>query len=853
MRSCWRVSSVAVVALAALAGTGVVAQGARATTPPGRVSQAGAPHPNRSHTPEPAADVVAVKYRNGAAGTDAIGATGYSRVRTPRGRAVATAHSLETDADVAEVAPVFTRRISALPNDQFYGYEPYLGPLHMPEAWGTTKGTGTVIAVLDTGVNAVPDLAGRVLPGIDIVNSDSNPADDNGHGTMVAGVAAATIGNAVGIAGVAGDAKILPVKVLDATGAGDDPDIAAGITWATDHGANVINLSLGGYGDSPVLDSALAYAAAHNVVVVAAAGNDATNEPSYPAATPSVVAVSATDKNGRLAFFSNYGDYIDVAAPGFNVIGPDYAVSNQYDVESGTSFSSPMVAGVAALVHTAKPSLTAAQIADAISNTASDAGPDGRDQYFGAGVVNAWAALGGPIVDPVVSAPAGDANEPNDTPDHAMPLVAPATASGTIGVEGDTDWFAFDPLASGTLTLTVSAPAPNDLDARALDVVADAYNSDLQPLAQADQNGDPGSGETLTLATTAGQRVYVRVRNWLPSASNGAYTVSTSLAPTTVPSLPTPPPLGVRLASPDNNGPATAGQQAVLRFTTAVSPSTLSAITFVRADTGAAVAATVTQTASDTATVVPNASLVAAPYAVRIDGVDATRFTVGRPTYAPFASAPSFVSALYSDLLFHPADAALSNWLGNLVQTYALDPATFTDAYLGTPEFLNTVSPITRLYLAYFHNVPAYNGMLGWTAAYRTGTRLGTVSQWFWDASGAQSTYGGLSNAAFIDKAFRAVLLRAPNSAESTAWVNLLNSGYSRADAMSILSQLPEYAARVRSTVELSAVYAGMLRRAPSAPELFGWLAALDAGRTRLSLVTDIFRSREYAARFGPV
>src|SRR5205823_15048136 len=201
-----------------------------------------------------------------------------------------------------------------------------------------------------TGVDAQqPDLVGRVLPGYDFVDDSSDTSDRLGHGTFVAGVAAADTNNGIGIAGVAWNASILPVKVLDRSGGGTDAQIAAGITWAADNGASVINLSLGGPESSEVLRNAIEYALSKNVVVVAAAGNEASTIPQYPAAYPGVVAVSATDWAGDLTYFSSFGPWVTLAAPGFEITGTDR--DGAYETDSGTSFAAPMVAAVAALVR----------------------------------------------------------------------------------------------------------------------------------------------------------------------------------------------------------------------------------------------------------------------------------------------------------------------------------------------------------------------------------------------------------------------------------------------------------------------------------------------------------------------
>ena len=176
---------------------------------------------------------------------------------------------------------------------------------------------------------------------------EAEPDDDVGHGTHVSGIIGATVNNSEGVAGMSWYNKIMPVKVLDSSGAGSTYSVAQGIIWATDHGAKVINMSLGNYAQADFLHDAIKYAYEHDVVMIAASGNDNTDRPGYPAAYPEVFAVAATDSNKEKASFSNYGDYIDVAAPG-DSIASTYPGS-QYAALSGTSMASPHVAALSRL------------------------------------------------------------------------------------------------------------------------------------------------------------------------------------------------------------------------------------------------------------------------------------------------------------------------------------------------------------------------------------------------------------------------------------------------------------------------------------------------------------------------
>jgi subtilisin family serine protease len=252
--------------------------------------------------------------------------------------------------------------------------------------------SSAVVAVLDTGVSPHPELVGALLPGQNFTDSPggaSDATDRQGHGTHVAGTVAADAGSDV--EGIAYGVKVMPVKVLGDNGSGWSDWIANGITWAADNGADVINMSLGGGGYSSVMASAIAYARSKNVTVIAAAGNDNVSTPFYPAAYPGVVAVSAVDETKAKAWFSNYGAYVDIAAPGVDILSTDY--TGGFSFKSGTSMASPHVAGVAALVEAAAPGLTPAQVEQALIASASDLGARGRDDVYGYGLVDAVRAV----------------------------------------------------------------------------------------------------------------------------------------------------------------------------------------------------------------------------------------------------------------------------------------------------------------------------------------------------------------------------------------------------------------------------------------------------------------------------
>jgi subtilisin family serine protease len=281
---------------------------------------------------------------------------------------------------------------AAVPNDPSYGSQWHLPKIQGPEAWSLTTGSSSiVVAIIDSGVNAAhPDLAPKLLPGWNFVKNNANAADVLGHGTAVAGTAAPVSNNRIGVAGVNWASRLLPVAVVDENDFAAYSNIAAGIQYAADRGARVINISIGGPASSVTLQNAVDYAWKKGAVLFASAMNDGAATPNYPAACARVVAVSATDSNDRLASFSNYGNWITLAAPGTNILT---TTGGGYGYWSGTSFASPIAAGVAALCLAVNPALTNADVVAMLEKTADDIGPPGRDDSFGWGRVNAFRAV----------------------------------------------------------------------------------------------------------------------------------------------------------------------------------------------------------------------------------------------------------------------------------------------------------------------------------------------------------------------------------------------------------------------------------------------------------------------------
>jgi len=339
------------------------------------------------------------------------------------------------DMEYAEVDAV--AKVSGTANDTLFSSEWHLAKIQAPSAWDVTTGTSSVIvAVVDTGVNAShPDLAGKVLStGWDFVANDSTTMDENGHGTAVAGTIAPDANNNLGVVGVAWANLILPVRVLDASGAGNYSTIAQGIIWAADHGARIINLSLGGTASSSTLQSAINYAWSKQCIVVAAAGNNGNSVPVYPAACSNVVSVAATNASDTRPSWSNYGSYIDVCAPGENIVTLDG--SNSYASWSGTSFSTPVTSGVLALMASVNPSLTNAQLVDVLLKNCDDLGTSGADIYYGNGRVNALRAVNAAknFVVPDTTAPVATISSPTNKSTISGSINVSVQATDNVGV-----------------------------------------------------------------------------------------------------------------------------------------------------------------------------------------------------------------------------------------------------------------------------------------------------------------------------------------------------------------------------------------------------------------------------------
>ncbi len=356
------------------------------------------------------------------------------------------------------------------------------------EAWDFHTGLGTsiTVAVVDSGVDDHPDFTGRKLVGWNVVENNDNTGDGCPHATHVSGIIAAEGNNGIGVAGVHWGATILPVRVLTGCN-GSTTQCADGIIWATDNGASIANMSLQYYSFSQFFEDSTDYALANDVLLIAAAGNNQGGTVAWPAKFPNCMAVSATDNRDNLAWFSNYGAELDVSAPGQDVYNT--WVGNSYTHLSGTSMASPTVAGLAALIRTSEPGLSATQVRARIVSSVDDLGNAGWDNRYGWGRINALYAL----------TSAGPPMDLTATQFHAG-LWAVMTAEGATPAE--TVYFIYSTSGTGStyvsqLDVTLDLNAPTLAGSDVADGTGEAVFSALVP------NGSAG------------------VTLWLQAAENG--------------------------------------------------------------------------------------------------------------------------------------------------------------------------------------------------------------------------------------------------------------------------------------------------------------------------------------------
>jgi thermitase len=338
-----------------------------------------------------------------------------SRLKLPSNLPVEKAVKQFSKLNIVDYAePNYIQKAVWSPSDPHYAKQWGLEKIRVTKGWGTHTGrSSTIIAIVDTGVDLDhPDLEKKLVKGYDYVDNDEAPDDVGGHGTHCAGIAAALSNNKRGVAGVCPNCSIMPVRVLGPSG-GSSTDVAKGIVFAADHGAKVISLSLGSYYFSSTIQDALEHAANKGVVIVAAAGNDHVTDAHYPAYFDQSIAVGSTDSQDNQSSFSNYGPWVDVAAPGDNIYST--VPGGSYAYKSGTSMATPYVAGLAGLMFSC-PGVSASKVKQAILNSAKPVGSwvkTGRIDVPGA---LATVGCGGSTAPPEKDPPKTDPSKGDKTP-----------------------------------------------------------------------------------------------------------------------------------------------------------------------------------------------------------------------------------------------------------------------------------------------------------------------------------------------------------------------------------------------------------------------------------------------------
>ena len=487
-------------------------------------------------------------------GERSVAESGLPVVVSTAGRPVGdVVAELRDDPSVAAVEPNYVVELAetvdaaaVAVNDPMTGDQYSLDQMRVRNAWGITTGGSNVIAVLDTGVKTNhPDFIGRLVAGYDFVNNDTNASDDNGHGTWVTGIIVARANDGYGIAGISWSDRVMPIKIMNGSGSGSTADLLDGIRWAADHGADVINMSVGGFPYSQLVQDAVNYAWGKGVVLVGAAGNNRREETYYPASFDNVISVSATQVNDEFSNWSSWGPKVDVSAPGSSVRTTNcytctYADHDSWGTHtfiSGTSFATPNVAGVVALIRAKFPTYTPAQVVSRLLNTTDDLGYPGWDNRYGRGRVNAHRAVGATTSGPGPST--GDSLEGNNTLASARKITIGATVRPTLHPAGDVDWFAVDVGRAGRLDVRVTGVVdtrayPWNKSPLPIDPIVELYSTSGTLLKRVDNQLEGGT--ELAQWTVAGpQRILVRVVNWYANGNTTPYSIVATYVDTAKP------------------------------------------------------------------------------------------------------------------------------------------------------------------------------------------------------------------------------------------------------------------------------------------------------------------------------
>ncbi|WP_067730226.1 S8 family serine peptidase [Oceanobacillus damuensis] len=426
---------------------------------------------------------------------------------------------LKRESNSIFVEPDYLLESTYIPSDPYLDEQWYLEQIDMNIAWDINKGsTDVTIAVLDSGVNANhPDLQGRVLSGYDFVNEDADASDDNGHGTHVAGIIASN-NDKNGIVGIDLNAKILPIKVADENGIVSLSAAVSGIYYAIERGADVINMSFGGYQYSSVQEEAIWAASNNEIVLVASAGNDGIGSALYPASYAPVINVAASDKNDQPTYFSNYGEFIDITAPGENILSTNYL--GGYNFGAGTSFSAPIVSALAGLLKAEHPNWNPNEIEWALQEGAENSGGTEWNNESGFGRVNAYQAM-------IANLPSLE-NDASDVRVDAKILNADQTISDKMDLPMDVDWYRFEVNESKELSVNLSYSSNH------LDLVGALYEYDGDTILDRQLIDETGMGYDEDYTTAVGPGTYyIAIYDYNNHWSKDAYNLSVTMTTNT--------------------------------------------------------------------------------------------------------------------------------------------------------------------------------------------------------------------------------------------------------------------------------------------------------------------------------
>lgn len=393
---------------------------------------------------------------------------------------------------IVELTGMGTKVEAAYPvsTDPMRVKQTYLDMIHIDQAWAAAGDSRTpiIIAIVDTGVDLVhPDLVGNLVEGMNLLQPSKKPFDDNGHGTNVAGIIAAAINNDKGIAGMAPNTKIMPIKALEADGTGGEAKLGEGVKYAVDHGAKIVVLSLGLNKYSDYMEGIVQYAEDHNVLLVAAVGNESTSV-KYPAAYPTVLGVGGVGADKLADPRSNFGPELDLVAP-WNVYTT--ALGGGYQYQDGSSMAAPQVAGAAALVWGKYPNMSAYQVRAHLEQTADDLMLAGWDPNTGYGLLRVDSALTQPYVE--------DPFEPNEKSNQAAVLPVHTAVKAALSSAQDQDWYAIDAAYNGFIHLWL-----NNADSSGIRV---RFDSGETFIANSSRDGS----QPFTVPVTKG-RTYVQLQ-----------------------------------------------------------------------------------------------------------------------------------------------------------------------------------------------------------------------------------------------------------------------------------------------------------------------------------------------------